>query len=180
MPYFFIIHYSYFYWSFAVTVTIKKNVDVQASLEAKTLKYQIKRDLSGDVQWSACASVGALAVSTFTSGAASNTAQTACINFVKYPKLKIYGGTSFTTTCTVKGKAKLNGVTIAGLNGTLSILNTSTSVTTLTASTPTKTVTAASPNTFTVWVSGETWLTYSNKVYFTKAPSRNDQYTVMK
>ncbi len=34
-----------------MTVTIKKNVDVQATLEAKQLKYQVKRDLSGDVQF---------------------------------------------------------------------------------------------------------------------------------
>ncbi len=120
MPYFFIIHYSYFYWSFAVTVTIKKNVDVQASLEAKTLKYQIKRDLSGDVVWTNTTNVGVLATTIFAPNwwaGDTATGQTEGFNFFKMPKLKVLGGVSaFGMTFAMasifggKGQFFLNGV----------------------------------------------------------------------
>ncbi len=75
-----------------MTVTIKKNVDVQATLEVKQLKYQVKRDLSGDVQFTntgnanpAWTIVGPASTMTATATRATNTG----INFFKPAKIQL-------------------------------------------------------------------------------------------
>jgi len=73
-----------------VTVTLKKNTVVQAELKADKIKYMVKRDLSGDVQWTNMASVGNLSLAGITeSGVPYSTTGTtnAGWNFVKFPKV---------------------------------------------------------------------------------------------
>ncbi len=77
-----------------MTVTIKKNVDVQATLEAKQFKYQVKRDLSGDVQFENMASPARATVSptfgatiAYTATVASNDGW----NFIKPAAIQVVG-----------------------------------------------------------------------------------------
>jgi len=104
-----------------MTVTIKKNVDVQATLEATQLKYQVKRDLSGDVQWTNMTSVGIPIAVTSLGGATTQTrtddnATAQGWNFAKLPKFKvkakiwIYGATGSGGSLIVTGWERLNGV----------------------------------------------------------------------
>ncbi len=81
-----------------MTVIIKKNVDVQATLEANQLKYQVKRDLSGDVQFKAAGSL--LSVSTYNISAFYTSQDTGLEgwNFVKLPKIKVSGPVTDSTS----------------------------------------------------------------------------------
>ncbi len=173
-----------------MTVTIKKNVDVQATLEANQLKYQVKRDLSGDVQWVNAANAGALAISAsrWGAGLTTDTVQTVGFNFIKIPKVQIqayaYSGSSTSISVTVEGKLKVNGVTKVSSIITAATTNdyTKTVTSTITPTTVTQTITGASPNTFTAWASVKLNKGFSadgfarNKSAF----QINDKVTVMK
>ncbi len=157
-----------------MTVTIKKNVDVQATLEAKQLKYQIKRDLSGDVQWTNMTQVGNLTISYCCfSGAGSRSiigTTTKGFNFVKLPKVT-YSVTGFTPVIFIK----INGVTKTSTsfgNGVVTVSGT------WTPTTRSITTTAAGPNNITLVISWQDLLDFSAN--FASSMQRNDKVTVMK
>ena len=162
-----------------MTVTIKKNTDVQGSVEANKLKYQVKRDLSGNVQWTNCTSVGKPLALYFIPPV---TRQTVGFNFVKIPKIMISaGGENPAYTGTAYGKLKLNAVT--KVSGTVIVPSTTYYVSsTFTAATVTQTITGASPNTFTISVTltGAGSTASSATIFVKTTPQRNDKYTVMK
>jgi len=75
-----------------MTVTIKKNVDVQGTLEANQVKYQVKRDLSGDVQFENMKNTPAAGTFLWGSGWENQTSTTVTNNgwnFTKAANLKL-------------------------------------------------------------------------------------------
>ncbi len=184
-----------------MTVTIKKNVDVQASLEAKTLKYQIKRDLSGDVVWINTTSVGALstmilAPGWFTTLTASG--QTEGFNFFKMPKLKVRAVVSafasnfaMATAMGGRGQFFLNGVKKMSTNSVSTFCSSvgpgpfvsciGSTVKTVTPAPVTLSAAAASPNTVSVklYASAVTVMASFGsayiKAYMTGQAQRNDK-----
>ncbi len=161
-----------------MTVTIKKNVDVQATVEATQLKYQVKRDLSGDVQFTNCTNVGILNCQSTGGGGTDvtvSTGTTAGFNFFKIPKvrLKVY---SSSTLATGSFKFKANGVT--KLSSRLTGVTYTTTTTTVTPTTPTVTLAGASPNILTLVITKNTitsvWATMVSQA------QRNQKATIMK
>ncbi len=177
-----------------MTVTIKKNVDVQAELKADKFKFQVKRDLSGDVQWTNCTSVGNLATSRWNSGLFSTNTHTAATsattnqgwNFFKVPKLRAKARVTSMATISETQKAYalfyVNGVKKASTTATATSGNYTATVTT----TPVGiTLTSTRPNTITVKVKGKWAVNGGFRVGGTVFASmlsnaqRNDKTTVM-
>ncbi len=141
-----------------MTVTIKKNVDVQATLEAKQFKYQVKRNLSGDVQFENMASPPTVNTQvTAFSGTKNTTTGTIATNdgwnFINPAKIKltvyVYAGFS-EPQATARGKAYwlTNNNVRASVSATASCsaLFTCTDTTTTTINPANITVAQASPN----------------------------------
>ncbi len=101
-----------------MTVTIKKNVDVQAELKVDKIKYQVKRDLSGDVQWTNMTQVGNLSAYKNAVGTDSSTGTTTKgFNFIKLPKVLFsYSGLSMGVTIKINGVTKTSTSWGGGVN----------------------------------------------------------------
>ncbi len=153
-----------------MTVTIKKNVDVQATLEAKQLKYQVKRDLSGDVQFENMASVGLLAttISAVNNSNTTTGTTTGGWNFVNLPKV-VYDASGSTKGLTIK----INGVTKTSTSWTAGSFSG-----TFTPATRQITSTTTGTNTIQLKVFARNGANLS--ATFASSMQKNDKYTVMK
>ncbi len=185
-----------------MTVTIKKNTDVQAEFKADKIKYQVKRDLSGDVQWTNCSTVGNLATTTIKNIIVQTASTTATAqastgegwNFFRVPKIRVKA--SITSGFTWGAPNQLKAYGKFYVNGSLkAAATTSTSVTGLltaaatTTFTPTGTtkslsIASSSPNSITVKVKGKWIATQGALVGNVTArmlsnAQRNDKTTVM-
>ncbi len=152
-----------------MTVTIKKNTDIQAELKADKIKYQVKRDLSGDVQWTNMTQVGNLGGIVFGFSTSTTVIGTTTngFNFIKLPKIN-YGFSGAIQGFTIK----VNGVT-----KTSTSFAPGTASGTWTPATGSITETGTAPNTvqFKVWmgVGGMIGAAFKSNM------QRNDTTTVM-
>ncbi len=151
-----------------MTVTIKKNVDVQAELKADKIKYQVKRDLSGDVQWTNMTQVGNLVTSVSVSTTFTTTGTTTNgFNFIKMPYANFfYSGASMGATILINGVTKASGSWGPGIDSD-----------TWTPTPRTITLTGANPNTvqLKVWMGNGAYMGAT----FNSNMQRNDKTTVM-
>ncbi len=121
-----------------MTVTIKKNVDVQATLEAKQFKYQVKRDLSGAVQFENMASPNGAEATANNFGGGTDTATRTIAsnngwNFIKLPKVQLYlvalavGSSPVSASGSAAAYWQINGVTKVSTGGSISCSSTGSS-----------------------------------------------------
>ncbi len=189
-----------------MAVTIKKNVDVQGTLEAKQFKYQVKRDLSGDVQFTnmsanpaALTFISASTASPTNTRTGNNVAENDGWNFIKPPKIRIYAtGSAFRSATTgrltgyVTAWFSINNVakeTLSASDSCSTIMANSCSVTISTTKTPAPvslTSAQASPNNIRIkgrvrgdWSGGSGWFT-AWTIDNQNQPQKNQKYTVMK
>ncbi len=191
-----------------MTITIKKNVDVQGTLEAKQLKYQVKRDLSGDVQFenapSLAGTAGIFKQSTGSTSSVVTATTNTGLNFLKVPGIKsdgratviATGGFPISIAMSLPVAVTRNSSPIAVLNGSRTVVTTLTAGNpsfstqwnaTIAPSTTKITTVIASPATIKFRVSANvaavgtpTLISASQNVYATGYFQKNQKVTVMK